>query len=243
MEHFQTDEADKALAIYKNDSSEANLDNLYNSIDNVILTVTNKIASGFSKKHPSDFEDIQQNVRISIYKILPKLANISVSGNQVIAVVVKATVWSFKSRYAAYKRKTPIKFSYSEPHSWMPEHEVPVEVQLEFVIGMEQFDNTTGENIFGTVEKFFMVPKAWVNSNQYEGMYLKSLPDEVFNKALSKNRYKEKEGLVKFCLLSLIEGRDASTILISQKWKETNATFWLKYSLVLLRLALLETVI
>lgn len=241
MRHFDTEEVEKVLFAYKNNPSEINLDLLYNSIDHIILKVTNKIASGFSKKFPSDFEDLQQNVRISIYKILPKLATISVSGNQVIAVVVKAVVWSFKSKYSQYKRKTPVKFDYAEPNDWMPIHAVGVEVQLELAMGgveAEQPDENSGSLI-----NDFMLPKVWKNPNQFETLYLKNLPDEILNKALHKNRYKDKESLVRFCLISLIEDRDASSILINKKWETSSPTFWTKYSLVLLKLAILETIV
>lgn len=241
MKHFDTIEVEKVLLAYKGNPSEANLDLLYNSIDHIILKVTCKIASGFSKKFPADFEDLQQNVRISIYKILPKLASISVSGNQVIAVVVKATVWSFKSRYAQYKRKTPVKFDYAEPNDWMPTHEVGVEVQLELAMGGVEAD--LPDEGTGSIVNDFMLPKVWKNSNQFETMYLKMLPEEILNKALVKNRYKDKSSLVRFCLLSLIEDRDASRLLISKKWDISSASFWLQYSTVLLKLAILETIL
>ena len=87
----------------------------------------------------------------------------------------------------------------------------------------------------------YMLPRVWINSNQYETVYLKTLPVQILNKALQKNRYKDKEDLVRFCLVSLIEGRDASSMLISKKWDESPA-FWTKYASVLLKLSILEVV-
>ena len=242
MEHFQTNEVDKVLLLYKGNPCEETLDALYNSIDHIVVTVTSKIATGFSRKFPDDFEDIQQNVRITIYKILPKLASISTTGNQVISIIVKASIWKFKSCYASYKKKTPVKFAYGDPNTWMPEHNVGVEVQLELAMGGMESDHSTGENASGTIVNDFMVPKVWVNSNQFETLYLKTLPDEVINRALAKNRYTDKVSLVRFCLLSLIEGRDASLMLISKKWDESNASWWNKYSTVLLKLAIIDII-
>jgi len=258
IKHFDTTQVDPLLAAYKANPNETSLDELYNAIDHIILTVTNKIASGFCKRHPDDFMDLQQNVRISIYRILPKLATISVSGNQVIAVVVKATVWAFKSKYSAYKRKTPVKGSFGD--SWVPDNEVPVEVQLEMAIGGDYGRGAVNQRVYdaedhtnpdsyrshmdtGVSTKHFFIPKIWINANQYETVYLKNLPTTILNKALSKNRYKNKETLIRFCLVSLIEGRDASTILISKRWGENNPSFWTKYSSVLLKLAILETIL
>jgi hypothetical protein len=245
IKRFDTAQIEPLLLAYKANPNEETLDALYNGIDHIIITVTNKIASGFSRKHPDDHMDLQQNVRIRIYKILPRLARISVSGNQVVAIVVKATVWAFKSRYAAYKRKTPVQGSYGD---WMPENDVPVEIQLELAMGGVLFDDypkDMPEENFNSIHssvKQTAAPKIWINSNQYERVYLKTLPVQILNKALQKNRYKEREDLVRFCLVSLIEGRDASTILISKKWDESNAGWWTKYANVLLKLSILEVV-
>ena len=247
MKHFDTEEVELVLVGYKSDPSEANLDLLYNSIDHIITKVTSKIASGFSKKNPDDFMDIQQNVRIAIYRILPKLATISVSGNQIIAIIVKASIWSFKSKYAQYKRNTPVKGVPGE--WWLPDNEVPVEIQLEAALGgfnsveVDATDEGRKNNTYNPhALRTYLAPKTWINSSQYETLYLKTLPAELLNKALDKNRYKKEVDLVRFCLLSLIENRDASPILINKKWN-TKATFWNNYSEVLMRLAILDMVI
>lgn len=247
IKRFETEQIERILFKYKQNPSEENLDELYNNIDHIIVTITNKIASGFSKKHPDDFMDIQQNVRISIYRILPKLATISVSGNQVVAVVVKATVWSFKSRYSAYKRKTPVQGTMFG--TWLPDNEIPIEVQLEMAIGGTELGESSRKTEeegpswthTANISKVFISPRIWTNSNQFETVFLKTLPVQILNKALQKNRFKDKEDLVRFCLVSLIEGRDASTILISKKW-DVNPSFWTRYSNVLLKLSILEVI-
>lgn len=246
IKRFETDDIERVLFKYKQNPSEENLDELYNKIDHIIVTITNRIASGFSHKYPDDFMDLQQNVRISIYRILPKLATISVSGNQVVAIIVKATVWSFKSRYAAYKRKTPVKGTFGV---WQPDNDIPIEVQLEMAIGGTELGETSHKTEeegpswahCQNISKVFISPKVWTNSNQYETILLKTLPVQVLNKALQKNRFKDKEDLVRFCLVSLIEGRDASTMLISRKW-DVNPSFWTRYSSVLLKLSILEVI-
>lgn len=245
IKHFDTKLIEPLLLAYKANPNEETLDVLYNGIDHIILTVTNKIASSFSRHHPDDFLDLQQNVRISIYRILPKLATISISGNQVVAVIVKATVWAFKSRYAQYKRKTPVQGSYGD---WMPDNEVPIEIQLEMAMGgivSDDYPKDMPEENFNSIHssvKQIAAPRIWINSNQYESVYLKALPVQVLNKALQKNRFKSKESLVRFCLSSLIEGRTASLMLISKKWGENNPSWWIRYSNVLLKLAVLDVI-
>lgn len=244
MNRFDASKIDEVFTAYKTNPTEENLDNLYNAIDYIVVAVTCNIASSFSKKHVDDFMDLQQNVRISIYRILPKLANISVSSNQVIAIIVKAVNWSFKSRYAAYKRKTPVQGSFGD---WMPENDVPVEIQLEMAMGgilSDDYSKGMPEENFNSIESSVQqtaTPRIWINSNQWEKTYLKALPTIVLNKALQKNRFKEHEDLVRFCITCFIEDRDPSSMLISKKWGEV-PSWWIRYSTVLFRLSILEVI-
>jgi|ERR1035438_9621103 hypothetical protein len=245
MKHFDSKEVEIFLKEYKLNPCEITLDNLYNSIDHIVLAVTSKIATSFSKKYPADFEDIQQNVRITIYRILPKLASISITGDQIIAIVVKACVWKFKSSYARFKKKTPVQGTMGD---WMPDNEVAVEVPLEVVLGADNGKQTRSGKDWDEYTrlkyevKTTATARVWINPSQFERLYLQRLPEQVLNLALSKNRFREKDTLVKFCLQSLIEGRDASTILISKKWDTSSPVWWINYSTILLRLAIIDTI-
>ena len=251
---FKTEKVELVLAEYKANPCEATLDELYNSIDPIILAVISRISSTFKRKRPDDFLDLQQNVRVSIYKILKKLADISATGNQVIAVVVKATVWSLKTHYRRYKRITPVTNvgDYYMGGSWKPDFDVPIEVPLSTVdpafthssFGPEEstvdsmpFEGISTHYIFNVhTHKIGL----WHNSNSYEYTYLKALPALIIDTALELNRFPEKESLVRFCLMSYLDDRTPSTVLIGKRWEEKDPYFWPRYSQVLLRLAALR---
>lgn len=251
---FKTDKVELVLAEYKANPCEATLDELYNVIDPIILTVVSRISHTFKKKKPDDFLDLQQNVRVSIYKILKKLADISATGNQVIAVVVKATVWSLKTHYRKYKRTTPVTNvgDYYMGGSWRPEYEVPIEVPLSTVdpayvssswgpedamVDVLPFEHVSSHYIFSVHSHKVGL---WHNSNSYEYAYLKTLPIQIIEASLALNRFPEKESLVRFCLMSYLDDRTPSTVLIGKRWGESDPYFWPRYSQVLLRLAALR---
>lgn len=239
---FETDKVDILLAQYKSQPSYDNLNLLYNELENIITQVTEKIASSFRYKHPDDFEDIQQNVRISIYKILERLANISISGNQVVSIVVQATVWSFKTHYRRYKKHTPIKLEsegsiHLHYESQSKIIEIPID-RLSILDSEAQGPFTEGRHSWcGELHK-----ELHLNSGQFAGTYLHDLPRLIMEEAVRNNRYPDKEDLVRFCLMSIVEGRSPSMSLIGKKWEESEPSYWPRYSLILLRVAMLHVI-
>jgi hypothetical protein len=245
---FPTIQAEIALAEYKASPSEDTLDNLYNQIDPIVLEVTSRISFSFKHKHPDDFLDIQQNVRLSIYRILKRLADISVTGNQVISVVIKATVWSLKTHYRRYKKVTPVMQSAAHG-KWLPEFEIAIEVPISEIIPI--FDMTerqeyntpdywTGESKHPRYNSQYEDVGLWHNSGQFHYAFLRSLPDLVMKKVLELNRFKEEESLIRFCVMSFFDNRTPSTILIAQRWRVSDAFFWPRYAEVILKLAMLD---
>ena len=237
---FDTTDVDKAFHIYKKSPSSYTLEALYNTLDPIITTVTERIAKRFRHNVPDDFLDIQQNVRCDIFRILEKLSYISHTGNQVLSIVVKASVWSFKTNYAKYKRKTPVTsdgISVGRNYSgWEPDNEVPIEVRVESALGC----GMSSEEAYDPLDiSPLILAKVWKNPSQYDTIYLKRLPDVILTKVLEANRFKDKEGIVKFCVSSFLEGRDPSVALISRRWNDSNSTFWPKYSKVLLKQTIL----
>lgn len=237
---FDTEEVDSVLAKYKKRPNSVTLAALYESVDPIVSGVTSRIARRFSKKHPDDFLDIQQNVRIAIFNILEKIANMSETGNQIISIIVSATVWSFKTNYRAFKRKTPV--SGDSPTSistWTPEYNVPIEVpypstnanNLSYTVtslSTSTYQHTTLVNVFSTPP------------SQVEAIYLQHLPELIAKSAKAKNRYKDKQDVVDFCINTIMDGRSPSTSLIANKWDSEFYNFWPKYSKVLIKLSALE---
>ena len=76
--------------------------------------------------------------------------------------------------------------------------------------------------------------------NQFACSFLKNLPTDIVQQALSKNRYKDKALILKFCIECYLEGRSPSSMLISKRWGISNANFWIKYSFILLKLSILN---
>lgn len=233
---FETEFVDKALREYKESPTGENLELLYNSLDHVVTTITKHVASSFSKKHPDDFLDIQQNVRIKIFKILKRLAEISETGNQVISIVVKASVWAFRIAYRKYKKTTPVK-GQGPSSEWSPEYEVPVEIPIDVLVHPS---TKVAKDPNLTVSKEY----TWINSCQYEAYVLTSLPELVIDTAVSFSRFsgKEKDEIIRFCLTAVMEGRSPSIRFIAKRWNEPNPKFWVKYSKILFRLAMLSVI-
>ena len=232
---FETEEVDRVLGLYKRDPSSDNLEQLYVALDSIIETVTARIAKTFRSKNPEDFLDIKQNVKIDIYKVLPKLSSISTTGNQVIAITVNACVWSFRTHYKKWKKDNPIPahalFNAVEEGDMRTAGTHCVHTPPNKGWSYYYSSDSTGDNK-SPLDGIFVLP------NQYDKLYLKSIGSELISNALKKNRFPEKDSLVKFCLQNLIEGRTASSAVISGRWGAEKTSFWPKYSGILLKIAL-----
>jgi hypothetical protein len=80
------------------------VDALYSSLDPLITKTTQRIAYYYRHKNPADFADIQQNVRIDMWKALPKLLTLATDEQSLTRLVVTAINYSFKVHYKGVKK-------------------------------------------------------------------------------------------------------------------------------------------
>jgi len=124
---------------YKTSPTPELITTIYSTLDPLIVNVLSKIASSLKNKHHEDYQDIQQQVRLDVYTVLPKLMDISVVPAQVIAIVVKVTSWSFKTHYHRMKNKKPIFVYLTDLNSELTESEI---VDNKIFVNSNQFDYT-----------------------------------------------------------------------------------------------------
>ena len=215
---------------YKASPSKDRLALLYLSVDPIILSVLQRISKNFRHKHPEDFDDLAQSVKMDIFKILEKLVNMSETGNQVLSIIIKAATWSFKTNYRYLKKQRGISFEYM------------YDFLSESLIYQENPDYLQGVETLAVPIDFDFSLLSLVSTppNQYACLFLKRLPSNIVEQALKNNRYKDKDPILKFCMDCYLEGRSPSSILITKRWGISNANFWIKYSFILLKLGILS---
>ena len=223
---------------YKANPSKDRLALLYLSVDPVILSVLQRASKNFRHKHPEDFDDLVQSVKMDIFKILEKLVSISETGNQVLSIVIKASTWSFKTNYRLLKKQRSVSFEYM---SEVISQKVSAQEKEDFTVGHE-VDFVSGHDFVSIPVDFDVSLLSLISTppNQFACSFLKSLPSGIAQTALLKNRYKDKELILKFCIECYLQGRSPSSMLISKRWGVSNANFWIKYSFILLKLSILN---
>lgn len=235
-------ETDRLLSIYKSSPTEDNLLILYEELDKVITVVTKRISMRFSKKNVEDFADLQQEVRLNIYTHLKGLADLAEDGNNLISILVKGCMWSFNVNYRKHKKNTTVKWnptgSNSSTSSWLYDHDIPIQTSLEAALG--SYDDPAGPGDKAERAQGGLQALVWVEPIQEQYLAIVRLPDELVCSALFLNRFNSKAGMLKYCLESLLEGYKPSPIVIEKRWNDPNGKFYLEYSLVLLKLALLQ---
>jgi hypothetical protein len=217
--------------LYKANPTEEGLALLYMALDPIILSVLQRMSKNFRHKHPDDFEDITQCVKMDVYKILEKLTSISETGNQVLSISIKASMWSFKTNYRSLKKQQCLSFEYMSEELL---DRIAIADSVEYVRGQPDalFSTNSADLAFLALVS--------TSPSQYAYSFLKSLPADLTTQALAINRYKDKAPVLKFCIDCFLEGRVPSTMLISKRWGISNANFWIKYSLILMKLSILS---
>lgn len=220
---FSTEHLNRPFEDFKLDKTKENLDALYEGLDKIILTVTNNIAKRFKTKNLSDFEDLQQTVRLDIYRYLPRILESAFDPEQLVRIVVAASVLRYRFAYMNFLKKTPVSVGVSSTNisSWVPKYNVPI-----FLVY---------ESFSAEFEK-----QSSASPNQLYLVYLKNLKLHILEKVKKNNRFKDKENLVCYYVDCLLKDVSPSKDILKNIFKTNKNFFWLKYAEVVMRASLLQ---
>lgn len=87
------------------------LETLFNEVEPLICLTTRRIAYLYRHKWPADFEDIQQLVRLDVWKFLPKLLTLASNQDSLTRLVVTAINYSFKSHYRDVRKQNRVELT------------------------------------------------------------------------------------------------------------------------------------
>lgn len=224
--------------LYKLNKSKEDLDNLYNDIDNIILSVTRNISKKFRQKNLSDFEDLQQQVRLDIYRYLPRILENCVDAEQMVRILVAASVIRFRFAYMNFLKRTPVivegsmvklgntknnsKNQYDVEHKeFTPRFNVPI-----FMIF------SPSDDIFSNYTK--------VSPTQIYSVYINELKNRILAEVKIINRFKNNENLVMYYIDCFLRDITPSREILKNIFKANKNGFWAKYAEILLRAVLLK---
>lgn len=214
---FDSYPVDVALMNYKVSPNDVLLEDLFNTLNPIIESVLRRCSKSFSKKHADDFLDIEQNVKLDLFKVLPKLTAISISGNQIIGITVKGTIWAFRVHYNKYKKANSFVFK-------------------DLMIGHDVESDELSE------DPLLQLPRESLPEQpQLSLLLLEAFKKDIIKNSLKENRYQEQSLMVQFIIESKLEGRIPSAILLESKWGVKNKIFWFRYTDVLLKLGIYNT--
>lgn len=191
-----------------------NLEDLFNDLNPLITQTTNRIAYLYRHKWPADFEDIQQLVRLDVWKFLPKLLSLATSRDSLTRLVVTAINYSFKSHYRNLRRKNH--YCTTNEGGTFIEHEVKPIDELHD-IGIDTAARTEALLDLGNVQSL------------------------VLKAALAKNRWKgDEQDAVNYCVLTLMHGREPSRKVLKVVYNVTKGMYLIHYSRTLLKICVLQ---
>lgn len=215
------------------------LESLYNSIQFIITNVTNNKAKRFRRKYPQDFEDLQQVIRLDIWRVFERLLGLSYTADQFIRILISAISFSFRSNYKRLKKTLPVSVGGTYvAFDWAPDEDVPIELTLEEVFDVA--DQSANEI---RLQSLLTLPSEYVNSSIDLALDISTLTDDIFKKALKLNRFNAEPELtiIEFCLSSYLRGREPSKILISSFFDSPNISwFFIDYAKILIKIAIIQ---
>ena len=199
-------------------SNTINLEDLFNDLNPLITQTTNRIAYLYRHKWPADFEDIQQLVRLDVWKFLPKLLSLATSRDSLTRLVVTAINYSFKSHYRNLRKKMNY-YSANEQAAWNAAFEnietKPIDELHD--IGIDTAARTEALLDLGNIQSL------------------------VLKTALRKNRWKGEEAdAVNYCVLTLMHGREPSRKVLKVVYNVTKGMYLIHYSRTLLKICVLQ---
>jgi len=198
-----------------------NLEDLFNDLNPLITQTTNRIAYLYRHKWPADFEDIQQLVRLDVWKFLPKLLTLATSKDSLTRLVVTAINYSFKSHYRNLRKKNHYKSAHEQDAYNSRDGAY-------FSIVQEPIDQLHDVGIDTAART-----EALLDLGNVQSLVLKT--------ALKKNRWKGDEAdAVNYCILTLLHGREPSRKVLKVVYNVTKGMYLIQYSRTLLRISVLQ---
>lgn len=191
---------------------QINLEDLFNDLNPLITQTTNRIAYLYRHKWPADFEDIQQLVRLDVWKFLPKLLTLATSKDSLTRLVVTAINYSFKSHYRTLRKKN---------------HYVSVNNSNTVVI------NSPIDELHDVGIDTAARTEALLDLGNVQSMVLKAV--------LAKNRWRgEEQDAVNYCVLTMLHGREPSRKVLKVVYGVTKGMYLIHYSRTLLKICVLQ---
>lgn len=225
------------FSAYKKSASKKSLNSLYTELDPLVVDVTNNIAKFFRHRYKEDFQDIQQNVRITVFTKLDNICQISMTGEQLAKILVRVIIYSFIDEYNKYKKTR----YYEKTNPFMTNDELrpnPTTIPIEVVTGGAG-TTSTGSSSRGYIDTNRLI---YTKAAQEDGYYINTLNKNITKKVIGYNRFKENEKIVLFCLESLLNSRGISPKILAKNWKVSNPSFWIRYTEVLAKISIYEVV-
>ncbi len=201
-----------------NSANTINLEDLFNDLNPLITSTTNRIAYLYRHKWPADFEDIQQLVRLDVWRFLPKLLSLATSRDSLTRLVVTAINYSFKSHYRNLRKKNHY-HSAHEQDTYNAAFGGPVQEPIDEL-------HDIGIDTAARIE-------ALLDLGNIKSLVLKT--------ALKKNRWKGEEAdAVNYCVLTLMHGREPSRKVLKVVYGVTKGMYLIHYSRTLLKICVLD---
>lgn len=195
-----------------------NLEDLFNDLNPLITSTTNRIAYLYRHKWPADFEDIQQLVRLDVWKFLPKLLSLATSKDSLTRLVVTAINYSFKSHYRNLRRKN----HYASAHEQDAYNGAFKDIEVKPIDELHDIGIDTAARTEALLD-------------------LGSIQSLVLKTALRKNRWKGEEAdAVNYCVLTLMHGREPSRKVLKVVYNVTKGMYLIHYSRTLLKICVLD---
>lgn len=188
------------------------LEDLFNDLEPLISSTTKRIAYLYRHKRPADFEDIQQLVRLDVWKFLPKLLTLATSKDSLTRLVVTAINYSFKSHYRNL-RKSINYYSGNDAGTFIDQRSID---ELHDV----GIDTAKRDELL---------------------MDLSTVQATLLKSALNKNRWRgDEQEAVSYCVLTLLHGREPSRKVLKVVYGVTKGMYLIHYSRTLLKICVLQ---
>jgi hypothetical protein len=191
---------------------QINLEDLFNDLNPLITQTTNRIAYLYRHKWPADFEDIQQLVRLDVWKFLPKLLTLATSKDSLTRLVVTAINYSFKSHYRNLRKKN----NYASMNN---SNTVVITSSIDELhdVGIDTAARTEALLDLGNVQS------------------------EVLRRTVEKNRWTgDEQSAVNYCIITMLHGREPSRKVLKVVYGVTKGMYLIHYSRTLLKICVLQ---
>lgn len=84
------------------------INELYEDLDPLVVKSLDRLCYYYKNTHPEDFADLRQQVRVDMWKSLPKLLSIATDEQSLTRIIVNAISFSFKVNYKKVKKHNDI---------------------------------------------------------------------------------------------------------------------------------------